>query len=86
MGILEDIKNMKNQGMQDNEISKKLQEKGASPKAIEDAFNQMRIKKAVSAEYSGEEGMEPSIMKNHEEPPSAPIFSIIHSKNSRNRT
>ena len=63
MGILDDINNMKNQGMQDKEISKRLQEKGASPKTIEDAFNQMRIKKAVSAESSGDEGMEPSIMK-----------------------
>jgi hypothetical protein len=63
MGILEDINNMKNQGMQEKDISKKLQEKGASPRAIEDAFNQMRIKKAVSAEATGEDGMEPSIMK-----------------------
>jgi hypothetical protein len=65
MGILDDITNMKNQGMQEREISKRLQEKGASPKAIEEAFNQMRIKKAVSAESSGEEGMEPSIMKEN---------------------
>lgn len=63
MGILEDINNMQNQGMGDGEIAKKLQERGASPKIIEDAFNQLRIKKAVSAESSGEEGMEPSIMK-----------------------
>jgi hypothetical protein len=63
MGILEDINNMKNQGMQEKDISKKLLEKGASPRAIEDAFNQMRIKKAVSAEATGEDGMEPSIMK-----------------------
>jgi len=77
MGILEDINNMKNQGMQDSEISRSLQERGASPKAIEDAFNQMRIKKAVSAEYSGEEGMEPSIMKNNSAPPapqSTPLY------------
>jgi hypothetical protein len=65
MGILEDITNMQNQGMQEREISKKLQEKGASPKAIEDGFNQLRIKKAVSAESSGEEGMEPSIMNGN---------------------
>lgn len=78
MGILEDINNMQNQGVQENEISKKLQEKGASPRAIEDAFNQMRIKKAVSAEYSGEEGMEPSIMKNQSAPlsqQSGPLYT-----------
>jgi hypothetical protein len=63
MGILEDINNMKNQGMEEKDISKRLQDKGASPKAIEEAFNQIKIKKAVSAESSGEEGMEPSIMK-----------------------
>ncbi|HOF43921.1 MAG TPA: hypothetical protein PLE51_00485 [Candidatus Pacearchaeota archaeon] len=69
MGIIEDITNMKNQGMQENEIYRKLQEKGVSPKAVEDAFNQIKIKNAVSAEYAGEEGMEPSIMKNELQPP-----------------
>jgi hypothetical protein len=64
MGILEDINNMKNQGMEEKDISKKLQEKGNSPKAIEDAFNQLKIKNAINAEYTGEEGMEPSIMKD----------------------
>ena len=72
MGILEDINNMKNQGMEDRDISKKLQEKGASPKAIEEAFNQAKIKKAVSAEYSGEDGMEPSIMKGTSKEPVSP--------------
>lgn len=72
MGILEDITTMKSQGVEDKEITKKLQEKGASPKAIEDAFNQMRIKQAISAESSGEEGMEPSIMKNVTKEPIAP--------------
>jgi hypothetical protein len=72
MGILEDINNMKNQGVQDSEISRRLQEKGNSPRAIEDAFNQMRIKNAISAEYSGEEGMERSIMKADPEYETAP--------------
>ncbi len=73
MGILEDINNMKNQGIEDKDITKRLQDKGASPKAIEDAFNQLRIKQAVSAESSsGEEGMEPSIMKDVSKEPIAP--------------
>ena len=76
MGILEDINTMKSQGMQDNEITKNLKEKGNSPKSIEDAFNQLRIKNAISAEYSGEEGMEPSIMKN--EAPPAPQSSPLY--------
>jgi hypothetical protein len=65
MGILDDINNMKGQGMPDREISMRLQERGASPRVIEDAFNQIRIKRAVSAESSGEEGMEPSIMNEN---------------------
>jgi hypothetical protein len=63
MGILDDINNMKNQGMGEKEILSALQEKGVTPKSIDEAFNQIKIKKAVSAESSGEEGMEPSIMK-----------------------
>jgi len=81
MGILDDINNMRNQGVSDREISMRLQEKGASPRIIEDAFNQLRIKKAVSAEYSGEEGMEPSIMnENHkyDASPPAPIPSSLY--------
>jgi len=63
MGILDEINNMKNQGIGEREILDRLQERGVTPRAIEDAFNQIRIKKAVSAEpTSGEEGMEPSIM------------------------
>jgi hypothetical protein len=74
MGILEDINNMKNQGIEEKDISKKLQEKGNSPKAIEDAFNQLKIKNAINAEYSGEEGMEPSIMKDApKKEPLAPV-------------
>jgi len=65
MGILEEINNMKGQGMPDREISMRLQERGASPRVIEDAFNQIRIKRAVSAESSGEDGMEPSIMNEN---------------------
>ncbi|MCX6749942.1 MAG: hypothetical protein NTZ83_00625 [Candidatus Pacearchaeota archaeon] len=76
MGILENINNMNNQGMEEKEISKKLQEKGASPKAIEEAFNQIRIKKAVSAESSGEDGMEPSIMKGISKEPIAPASQL----------
>lgn len=74
MGILEDINNMKAQGLEDAEIAKKLKEKGANPKSIEDAFNQLRIKNAISAEY-GEEGMEPSIMKNPPAPSASPLYT-----------
>lgn len=77
MGILEDIATMKSQGIEDKEITKALQEKGASPKAIEDAFNQMRIKQAISADPAGDDGMEPSIMKEGlQETASAPQLYI----------
>jgi len=50
MGILEEITNMKNQGMADEEISRNLQEKGIPPKEIQDAMNQSQIKNAVAGE------------------------------------
>lgn len=50
MGVLEQISQMKNQGMQNNDIVATLQQQGISPKAINDALSQADIKKAVSAE------------------------------------
>jgi len=50
MGVLEDITQMKNEGISDNEILRDLQEKGFSPREINDAFNQLQIKDAVSEE------------------------------------
>jgi len=67
MGILDEIKNMKKMGMEEKEISNKLREKGVSPKSIEESFDQMKIKKAVSAESSEDEEMEPSIMEGNSE-------------------
>lgn len=48
MGILEEVASMSNQGVSDEEIIRNLQEKGISPKEIKDAFNQLKIKNAVS--------------------------------------
>jgi hypothetical protein len=48
MGVLEEITQMKEDGIPDEEISKKLQDQGISPKAVNDAFNQADIKNAVS--------------------------------------
>lgn len=50
MGVLDQINQMKSQGISDSEISAKLQEQGINPKSINDAFNQIKIKNAVSAE------------------------------------
>ncbi len=80
MGILDEISAMKNQGMDEKQILSALQEKGVTPKSIEEAFNQIKIKKAVSAESasddgSGTGGMEPSIMKGKLDQPAAPLYS-----------
>lgn len=53
MGVLEQITQMKNQGIPDNEIIRNLQEQGVSPKEINDALNQAQIKNAVNK--SGDE-------------------------------
>jgi len=50
MGILEQIIGMRNQGISDEEIVGRLQERGITPQAINDALNQAEIKKAVSNE------------------------------------
>ena len=56
--VLEQITDMRNQGVSEDEIVTKLQEQGISPKSINDALNQSNIKSAVSAET---EEMQPSI-------------------------
>tara|TARA_Y100000296_G_C5148458_1_gene245062 strand:+ start:86 stop:757 length:672 start_codon:yes stop_codon:yes gene_type:complete len=50
MSVLEQITQMKSQGVSENEIVKQLQEQGISPKEINDVFDQAQIKKAVSSE------------------------------------
>ena len=68
MGILEQVTQLKNQGISESEITIKLQEQGVSPKEINDTFNQLKIKHAVSNNPIGQE-MESSIM---EQPPTPP--------------
>lgn len=60
MGTLDQVIQMKNQGISDEEIASKLQEQKVSPKEINDAMNQSKIKNAVS----DIEGMQPSIMNS----------------------
>ena len=60
MGTLDQVTQMKNQGISDEEIANKLQEQRVSPKEINDAMNQSKIKNAVS----DTEGMQPSIMSS----------------------
>ncbi len=74
MGILEEISQMKEQGMMDNEIANNLRQRGHSPKEINDALNQSQIKNAVAGEREelSMQGMEPSIMNQEELPPPTP--------------
>ena len=62
MGVLEQIMDLKRRGTPDNEIVNTLREEGISPREINDALNQAKIKKAVSSEGSNKSGMEPSIL------------------------
>ncbi len=57
MGIIEDIGQMRSQGMGDQDIMATLQDQGVSPQAISDAINQTQIKQAVGnpGEYPQEE-------------------------------
>jgi len=50
MGVLEQITQMKKEGVDDTKIVNRLQEQGISPKEINDAISQSQIKSAVSNE------------------------------------
>jgi hypothetical protein len=59
MGILDQVTEMRQQGLSEAEMTMKLQEQGVSPKAINDAFNQEKIKSAVSAEDNSMQAQNP---------------------------
>lgn len=63
MGVLDQVIDLKNKGVSENEIVNNLREQGISPKMIENALSQAKIKSAVSASDDVQEGMEPSIMR-----------------------
>ena len=56
MAALEQVTQMRNQGMSDEDISASLQQQGVSPKEITDAINQANIKNAVSGGDAPEQG------------------------------
>lgn len=51
MGVLDQITEMRNSGMEDREISQTLREQGIPPRQINDALSQAQIKQAVSNNY-----------------------------------
>jgi len=54
MRVLEQVNQMKNQGVSDEEVIQRLQDQGISPKAINEALSHSKIKRAVSEENSDE--------------------------------
>ena len=50
MGALEQVTQMRGQGIQDNQIIENLQQQGISPREIQDAMGQSQIKDAVAGE------------------------------------
>jgi len=66
MGVLEQVADLKNQGLEESAIVNQLTNSGVSPKEIIEAINHVKIKKAVSSENTGNSSkeMEPSIMAN----------------------
>ena len=67
MGVLDQFMNLKSKGVSNQEIVRILQEQGASPREISDAFGRAQIKSAVS--NMGTEEMEHSILGSEEEEP-----------------
>lgn len=78
MGLLDEINQMKNQGMSEKEISDNLQERGIAPKSINDAFNQMQIKNAISSE--SEEMQQPTTQQNQGIRNMRPQSNLYHPK------
>lgn len=56
MALLEQIQQMKKEGRTEDEIKNNLQEQGVSPRAINDAFNQSKIKDAVAGQEDSSDG------------------------------
>lgn len=68
MGVLDQVKGLKKEGLRDEEISAKLQEQGVSPSSINDAFNQMKVKEAIDAEDNLQSTQEQNKMQNPPQP------------------
>ena len=64
MGTLDDVQQMKREGIADEEIVGKMQEQGLSPKEINDAIEKSKISGTVSQIEDAEE-MQPSITKQN---------------------
>jgi hypothetical protein len=78
MGVLEQVTDLKNQGLPEGEITRQLQEQGIPPGEIKDALGRAQIKSAVSdiGNQPNSEGMEQSIMGEEGGPVRLPTENI----------
>ena len=76
MGVLDEVIKMKGQGTSEQEIINRLQEKGVSPKEVNDALSQAQIKSAVS---EGVENQDPYSYPQTPSLPKASLNSNLHS-------
>ncbi|MBU0893864.1 MAG: hypothetical protein KKF48_04005 [Nanoarchaeota archaeon] len=83
MGVLDQVTQMRNQGIPEQDIIHNLQEQGVSPKAISDALNQSQIKNAVYGQENLEE-YQPSI-NNQEMNAPEPISEEYYPQNQESQ-
>jgi len=74
MGVLEQVKQMRENKDTDEKIIERLQTQGVSPKAISDAMDQEKIKNAISNQENSEATF-PSIMKTKPSPPKPQAYT-----------
>ena len=94
MGALDQIRQMKQEGFSEQEISNSLQEQGISPNSITDAFSQARIKDVVEGENEMQENDLPETPSpfstpetySPQEMPQTPYYSPQESPYSQQET
>ena len=84
MGLLEEVKKMREEGASEKEISNKLREQGISEEKIKDALNREKIKDAISQEppkpNNLKDGLSPSILEENYLPNEKKDIPEFHEK------
>ena len=68
MGALEQVTQLRNQGIADEQIVAQLQQQGVAPQQIQDALGQANIKNAIGGAPQGDQ-MQASITEGGQQPP-----------------